>query len=136
MTRPRPRKAILLLLLICLLPAYEARSTSYYFPWAFLQRVGPVNALHDYWAESNSDALAGIVSLGYHAVKIWPTVDYLSSDLSPAFLDPEIDVIVLRPLQNATLETGCNGQNYFRWEALTTDRSPEISMNIMEIRKS
>lgn len=91
-------------------------ATSYWFPWQEKKRVGVTNALHDYWKESNQVALNGIVSLGYHAVKFWPRVPYLSTDMRKVYSAPTIDVIALRPLQNATLEVGCNGWDYFRWE--------------------
>jgi hypothetical protein len=107
--------AIILIPLLLLCPA-GSYATSYWFPWQDLKRVGVTNALHDYWAESNTDALLGIASLGYHAVKFWPTVHYLSMDMHVVYTDPSIDVIALRPLQNATLDTGCNGWSYFRWE--------------------
>lgn len=100
-------------LMLCSVTSY---ATSYWFPWQDLRRVGVTNALHDYWKESNAEALFGIVDLGYHAVKFWPTVHYLSTDMDLVYTDPNIDVIALRPLQNASLETGCNGQSYFRWE--------------------
>lgn len=108
--------AIAFLVLASLMAPRQGATTSYWFPWQDLRRVGPVNAIHDTWAESNAHALAGIVSLGYHAVKVWPTVNYLSNDLAPAFTNPAIDVIALRPLQNASLEVGCDGNTYYRWE--------------------
>lgn len=101
---------------LALLIAAGSYATSYWFPWQDMRRVGVTNALSDYWQESNTDALSGIVDLGYHAVKFWPTVDYLSTDMRTVYEEPSIDVIALRPLQNASLEVGCNGWQYFRWE--------------------
>lgn len=80
------------------------------------RRVGVVNALHDYWYEPNSTAAADIAGLGMHAIKLWPTEHYLSAGMRAIYEDPRFDVIVIRPLENSVIESGCQGLKHYRWE--------------------
>jgi hypothetical protein len=123
------RKVVLIMLLI--LFASPSHATSYYYFELFPTRVGVVNAIHDFWYESNLTAANDLANLGIQAIKLWPTEHYLSPDMQAIYNDPRFDVIVIRPLQNSPIvtETGCDGKqySYFRWENIDYG---QVAMNL------
>lgn len=79
------------------------------------KRIGVINALHDIDGpgqgnaaldyETNDQAVEDIASLGMQTVKIWPRVSYESAEMAAVFTNPDIDVIVLRPIENSVWES-------------------------------
>jgi len=73
------------------------------------KRISVINAAHDIDDippnyETNEQAVNDIAGLGMRAVKIWPRVSYQSAEMAAVFTNSDIDVIVLRPLENCDYE--------------------------------